>query len=144
LPRGLWRITPVAEIGVGEVAYFCPPATREIALALDRGYLAPGPCVSGTVPLFKRLAARPGDTVTVSSLGLSVNGGPLMPNTAAMCADGDQRALPVITPGTYPVPHGLGWFVSDYTPYSYDSRYFGPLPLRLARARAELVWTYDR
>lgn len=143
LPRGLWRISAVETVRVGEIAFFCPPARREFTLALDRGYIDAGRCPSGTAPLFKRLIAVEGDTVLLTADGLSVNGGPLIPNTAPLCADGDGRAMPVVTAEGVAVARGEAWFISDYSPFSYDSRYFGAVPLRLAKATAVPVWTYD-
>jgi type IV secretory pathway protease TraF len=44
--------------------------------------------------------------------------------------------MPAWPAGTYQVPPGEIWTVSSYSPESFDSRYFGPVPLANVRGRA--------
>ena len=83
-------------------------------LALERGYLEPGSCRSGLRPLLKRLAALPGDSVDPYSLPI--------------CAvDSHGRPMsPALAPGV--VPPGMALVLADH-PGSFDSRYFGFVPL---------------
>jgi conjugative transfer signal peptidase TraF len=80
-----------------------------------------------------------GDRVTVTAEGLAVNGMPLQ-NSRPAPADGQRRAMPVIAPGTYPVEPGTVWVVSSFNPASFDSRYFGPLPVAHVQGIARPLW----
>jgi type IV secretory pathway protease TraF len=37
------------------------------------------------------------------------------------------------------VPRGYVWLMSDYNPRSFDSRYFGPIPVKQIQGPAKLV-----
>ncbi|MGX7949515.1 conjugative transfer signal peptidase TraF [Oleidesulfovibrio alaskensis] len=112
LPKGIYQIVP----GVperNELVSFC--LEGEFAeLALERGYLEPGSCPSGLRPLLKRLAGLPGDSVDPYSLPI--------------CAvDSHGRPMsPALAPGV--VPPGMALVLADH-PGSFDSRYFGFIPL---------------
>lgn len=112
LPKGVYRIVP----GIperNELVSFC--LEGEFAeLALERGYLEPGSCPSGLRPLLKRLAALPGDSVD--------------PYSHPICAvDSHGRSMaPALVPGV--VPPGMALVLADH-PGSFDSRYFGFVPL---------------
>jgi conjugative transfer signal peptidase TraF len=76
-------------------------------------------------PLLKQLVALPGDVVTVTPAGVSINGGPLLPHSAPLIQDSAER----------PLPQQLGtWRLTGYwlygagSPRSFDSRYFGEIP----------------
>ena len=86
------------------------------------------------MPLLKQIAAVPGDTVRVTEAGISVNGRPL-PHTAPLASDSQGRPLPHVPPGIYQVEPGTVWLLSTYNARSFDSRYFGPVPVAALRAR---------
>ena len=115
LPKGIYRIVPGAP-EKNELVSFC--LEGEFAeLALERGYLEPGSCRSGLRPLLKRLAALPGDSVDPYSLPICAvdsHGRPMSP------------AMIPWTPGV--VPSGMALVLADH-PGSFDSRYFGFVPL---------------
>jgi len=52
----------------------------------------------GYAPLLKPIAARAGDTVTVSEAGVAVNG-KLLPNSKQYPKDGIGRPMPLVTFG---------------------------------------------
>lgn len=117
LPKGIYRIVlgaPAQKDFVrGELVSFC--LEGEFAeLALERGYLEPGSCPSGLRPLLKRLAGLPGDSVD--------------PYSHPICAvDSHGRSMtPALVPGV--VPPGMALVLADH-PGSFDSRYFGFVPL---------------
>jgi type IV secretory pathway protease TraF len=78
--------------------------------------------------LLKPIGAVPGDVVTVSSEGISVNGH-LLANTIQLIHDGPGHVLPRVASGRYLVAPGTVWLISQYNPISLDSRYFGPVPV---------------
>ena len=115
LPKGIYRIAPGAP-EKNDLVSFC--LEGEFAeLALERGYLEPGSCPSGLRPLLKRLAGLPGDFVD-----------PLAFPIRSVDSHGRfmSPALSPVTPGV--VPPGMALVLSDH-PGSFDSRYFGFVPL---------------
>lgn len=141
LPPGIWRITgSPATAERGQIVSFCPPDVPELQEARDRGYLREGPCSGDLEPLFKPVVAVAGDVVSVSSRGIEVNG-ELVRNSRALDEDGAGRPMPRIEPRTYHVAAGEVWVVSSYTPYSFDSRYFGPIAEASIAGEARPVWT---
>jgi len=58
----------------GVARSFGLPATVGGYSARLRGYVSGGECPGQTTPMLKTIAALPGDTVTVSTRGVSVNG----------------------------------------------------------------------
>ena len=120
LPKGIYRIVPGApapkDFVRGELVSFC--LEGEFAeLALERGYLEPGSCPSGLRPLLKRLAALPGDFVDPSAFPIRV-------------VDSQGRPMPsALLPWmSGVVPSGMALVLADH-PGSFDSRYFGLVPL---------------
>jgi conjugative transfer signal peptidase TraF len=139
-PRGLWRIAPLnGPVERGRMVSVCPPDSSPFRLARKRGWLSYGRCPGGYEPLLKPVSAIPGDFVELTPEGLSVNGR-LAPNTAPLAADSLGRPMPSAPFGAHVVRPGEAWLVSDFTPWSFDSRYFGPLPLARIEGAAAPVW----
>ena len=139
LPMGVYVRTSDPRAGLIE---FCPEG-RFAAESSARGYRTPGFCPDGAVPLLKPVVAKPGDTVALSADGIAVNGR-LLPRTAPVAKDRRGRALEPYAAGFYRVAEGSVWVASSYNRGSYDSRYMGPIPSRLIRARLNPLWTFSR
>jgi conjugative transfer signal peptidase TraF len=77
------------------------------------------------IPLIKRVAAIRGDIVQVGTLGVSIDG-TLWPDSAPLHRDIEGRTLQPYPIGTYRVPAGQLWVMSEH-PRGIDSRYFGPV-----------------
>jgi conjugative transfer signal peptidase TraF len=124
LPVGLYQTTsnPAATL-----VEFCPGSALGV-LALERGYRSAGSCGDGGAPLLKPVVAKWGDVVDVSQDGLAVNGRSVA-NTAPMAADIKGRHLVSWPSGHYVVSRGEVWVASSFNPRSFDSRYFGPVPV---------------
>lgn len=140
MPQGLWLLRKPDAITRGQIVTACPPRSSAVEQAAVRGWIGQGSCPSGLEPLLKVLAAVPGDTVTVSSDGIAINSVPYA-NTQALAADSQGRALASVSPGVYPVAPGTVWLLSGYDNRSYDSRYFGPVPMEDITAHALPVVT---
>ncbi len=71
LPPGFYRIVPPSR---GSDLLICPTGIAE-SVSIGRGYRPKGAgCGDGYAPLLKPISARYGDTVTVSSAGIGING----------------------------------------------------------------------
>lgn len=124
-PVGIWRIESLdREAGIGDRVFICPPDVAAFELGFERGYLMIGMCPSGLGPLIKTVVAVAGQEVNVTR-NVTIDGTPL-PNATVRLADAEGRVLPKFPGGT--VPPGFAFLHSDFGG-SYDSRYFGPLPV---------------
>ena len=125
LPKGVYRLAPGAP-EKGDLVSFCLEG-QFAELALDRGYLEPGSCPSGLRPLLKRLAGLPGDSVDPSAFPIR-------------SVDSHGRSMPpALLPGV--VPPGMALVLADH-PGSFDSRYFGFVPLDSLQ-RVEPVFLFN-
>jgi len=132
VPVGLYRIVPVTRIQVTDLAVVMPP--DELAAFLgERGYLPRG------LPLIKRVLALSDTTVCRSDHEIIAYG---MTYGAARERDTRGRPLPVWQ-GCRTLRKGEAFFMNWDSPDSFDSRYFGPLPLSTVVGRAIPVWTTD-
>lgn len=136
IPPGLYRTADgLPERGTTVLA--CLPS--DIAtFARRRGYVPTGSCEDGSAPVGKVVAATAGDTVEISTRGVSVNGR-LLRNSAPLRHDSKGRGLPVLTVAPQVVPPAEIWLVSPYSPQSFDSRYFGPISASRVVSRIEPV-----
>jgi len=129
LPRGLYLLDMPAAPHRGAIVSFRPPPDAA-ALIERRSYLPAG------VALIKIVVAVPGDSVRVDESDVRINGqllGPVAP------ADSAGRVLaPFLFDGR--VPAGQA-FVATSAALSFDSRYFGFVPLS-ALTVVEPIWTY--
>lgn len=139
MPMGVWRVGPAGTVRPGDVVTFCLPSGAAADQARRRGYVGPGDCPDGLEPLIKPVAATPGSAVTVAPGGLSVDGTAL-PSTAQQALDSAGRPLLAMAPGRYLVPPGFVWVASGHVPNSWDSRYFGPVPVGNMLGTARPLW----
>ena len=139
LPVGLYVISPSLPVR-GALVLACLPA-KVAAFAHARGYVPRGEeCPNGVAPIGKPVAAIAGDTVAVTPAGLFVNGAPV-PNSRALATDRKGRPLPQLRATRSVVQPGTIWIVSSYSPFSFDSRYFGAVDARQVRASLQSLWT---
>jgi conjugative transfer signal peptidase TraF len=137
-PRGLYL--PIGRpANVGDLVAFCP--TSAVAkYGMARGYLDPGRCPSGSVPLIKRLAAAAGDQVAIGPAGVVVDG-KVLKESKPLARDGLGRPLPQLRLSAT-LAGSQVLLMSDYEGASFDSRYFGPLERAgvLRAMRPVLTW----
>ncbi len=132
VPVGLYRIVPADRIAVMDLAVVMPPDELADFLA-ERGYLPRG------LPLIKRVLALGGTEVcrhgrTVTAYGATYGD--------ARALDTHGRPLPVWQ-GCRTLGDSEAFFMNWDSPESFDSRYFGPLPVATIVGRAVPVWTTD-
>jgi conjugative transfer signal peptidase TraF len=128
LPLGIYIASDA-----GRLVEFCP-AEPYASIGITRGYRAPGACADGGAPLLKPVVATSGDVVNMSADGISVNGVHVA-STAPLPTDTKGRPLSHCPFGRYAVPAGMVWVASSYNGRSFDSRYFGPVPMTAIRNR---------
>lgn len=125
LPKGIYHVASGLP-AKGDLVTFCLEG-EYAALARERGYLEAGSCPSGLRPLLKRLAGLPGDHIEADSL-------------AVRALDSQGRPMPSVPlPGV--IPPGLALVLADH-PGSFDSRYFGLVPLDSLQ-RVEPVFLFN-
>jgi conjugative transfer signal peptidase TraF len=124
----------------GTLVAACLPGSVA-AWGRSRGYLHRGSCPDGTAPVGKPIFAIDGDTVTVGSDGLELDGTP-MPRTRLLRQDSEGRPLMRIPDGRYIVHPGEVWLVSTFSPRSWDSRYFGPVPASAIVSALSPLWAF--
>jgi conjugative transfer signal peptidase TraF len=130
LPLGIYMETTDRSAPLIE---FCPLEPYG-SFAAGRGYRSRGNCPDGADPLMKPVIANAGDIVDFSSRGIAVNG-VLLPNTAPKAKDTQGRPMKPWPCGHYRVEDGSVWVASSYNSSSFDSRYFGPIPVAIIRGR---------
>ena len=127
-PHGLWFIDKSKIPERGSLVSFCPPSTPVVKAMVAQYHLPRGDCIeSGSYPLLKAVSAVSGDLVVIrNEMPVLVNGKEI-PNTIA-----HNKSLSWPS-GTYQVKPGYVWVFSTYNEQSFDSRYFGPVPIENVR-----------
>jgi conjugative transfer signal peptidase TraF len=143
MPRGIWRVeAPGARLERGEIVSICLPDSPAISEAAQRGYIPVGACPSGREPLIKPIAAIEGDLIEVTAPNIAVNGEPIA-QSAPLNEDSAGRPLRAVLEGTYSVPSGEVWLLSGHDPRSFDSRYFGAVPVTNIQGVARPIWVFE-
>jgi conjugative transfer signal peptidase TraF len=129
LPIGIWRVSAAErDLQRGDIVSFCPPDTPVFREARERGYVGKGLCEGGYEPLLKPIAAIAGDRLSQTEEGISINGR-LIANSKSVGHDSFSRPLPSLGARDVIVARNEIWVISSYNPLSFDSRYFGPVPV---------------
>ena len=140
LPIGFYRLIAGGNIGRGTLVLACPENSSVHRTAGERGYLRYGlGCPSRYTPFLKRLMAVPGDKVEINREGIVINGIPIK-NTRRLDEDSVGRPMPM-PPRSGTVEDGRLWLLSS-NPGSYDSRYFGSVPVGTVQGQVIPIWTF--
>lgn len=126
IPVGLyWMIKrPLTK---GDYVIFCPPQKPLFHKALARSYINPGFCPGGYGYMMKKVLATKGDTVSITSEGVVVNGERL-PFSLPISRDSIGRTLPHLNMIRYTLNDTELLLMTDQSTLSFDARYFGLLP----------------
>jgi len=125
IPKGLYLIRPAASFARGEIVLLDPPA--EVAkLMIGRGWIRAG------MKMLKPIAATGPDEVCLRDRQVFINGRAVAP---VFAADRSDRPLPRIDLCRR-LAEGEVFLLSTRTPYSFDSRYFGPVPVAALAGKA--------
>lgn len=127
-PIGLYRVGGT-DLATGDMVIAWPPAAAR-DFAAHRHYLP------ANVPLVKRVAAEPGDTVCALGREIFVNGHRV---ARRLLRDGAGRLMPWWT-GCVTLRNGALFLLMADNPTSFDGRYFGPTGRGDIVGRATLLW----
>jgi conjugative transfer signal peptidase TraF len=139
-PRGIYRMVAGAPAR-GALVVACLPAAVA-AFGRARGYLGPGGCPGDAQPVIKRVGAAARDIVELGSESMTVNGVSILAGPVARL-DSAGRSLSHTPFGSYRVPADEIWLVGSSPDRSWDSRYFGPVPVAAVRSVVWPVLTID-
>jgi conjugative transfer signal peptidase TraF len=129
VPIGLYAIHPIDGIQPGDLFLVLPPDAVARYLA-ERGYLPRG------VPILKHVLALPGESVCRVERTITVDG---MAVGDALDRDSQGRDLPAWQ-GCRIVAHDELFLMNWRSSFSFDGRYFGPLPASTIVGRATPLW----
>ncbi len=138
-PAGVYRVVS-AKFQRGDLVAACLP----IAIAkegLAHGYLRTGACTGNAEPVGKIVGALPGDIVEIEPGWVAVNGMRFM-RSAVATRDSAGRPLSHVAWGSHRVAAGQVWLFGFNDRRSWDSRYFGPIPLASVRGGIKPVVTW--
>jgi len=135
MPIGLYVVAQDS-LYRGQMVAACLPAAVS-AFGQARGYLQGGTCDDGSAPVLKRIVAMEGDVVDVGEREVRVNG-LRAENSGTRTHDRKGRALPHWEWGTFEMKDGHVWLMGTEE-FSWDSRYFGPVPIVNVVATAQIV-----
>ncbi|MGB9029655.1 MAG: conjugative transfer signal peptidase TraF [Acidobacteriaceae bacterium] len=138
-PAGVYRIVS-GKFQRGDLVAVCLP----IGIAeegLNRGYLRTGACAGNAEPVGKIVGALPGDSIEIEPGWVAVNGARFARSKVAT-HDSAHRPLPHVAWGSHRVGAGQVWLFGFNDRRSWDSRYFGPVPLENVRGEIKpvVVW----
>jgi conjugative transfer signal peptidase TraF len=138
-PAGVYRIAG-HEVRRGELVAACLPISVA-KLGLARGYLRAGDCPGNAEPVDKVIGALPGDLLDIEPTSVSVNG---VRFPGSKTASRDSAGLPLahVAWGKRRVAPGEVWLFGFNDRRSWDSRYFGPVPLAAIRGELKPVVTW--
>ena len=122
-PPGIYQLIDSGKTYTkGDLILFCPPENESVKIAIERRYLEPGLCQSGSEPIIKRIVGQAGDQVTLTDV-IKIKGRKL---EFAKVLKQDSNNRPLSRMNNQIIPSGYFYVHSEHAPKaSYDSRYFG-------------------
>ncbi len=138
-PAGVYRVVS-GKFQHGDLVAACLP-TVIAQEGLAHGYLRIGGCAGNAEPVGKIVGALAGDVVEIEPGFVAVNG-VRFKHSAVAARDSAGRPLRHLAWGSYRVAVGQVWLFGFNDRRSWDSRYFGPVPLANVRGeiKSVVVW----
>lgn len=138
-PGFYWVIDKPVE--KGDLVSFCLETNPLTQMAYQRGYVGFGNCPGQTERLLKIVYGAVGDSIELKSDGVAVNG-ILLPFSAALTQDGLERPLAPYSPKRLVLKSDELWVMTNRSPLSFDSRYFGPIQSNQVSDVVLPLWTW--
>jgi conjugative transfer signal peptidase TraF len=138
-PGFYWVVEKLPE--KGDFVSFCPAQDSMTQMAFERGYIGFGNCPGHTERLLKIVYGTEGDIIELTQNGVKVNGA-LLPFSTTVTQDGLNRPLVPFAKKKLVLQATEFWVMTNRSPLSFDSRYFGPIRLNQVGAvvRPILTW----
>lgn len=140
VPRFVWNASASAPVGLYAVSPGATPRAGDMVIAWvpqdGRRMAAMRRYIPMNVPLVKRVAAVPGDTVCALGPAIFIDG---RRAAVRLAADGMGRAMPWWS-GCRTLRDGDYFLLMDDAPASFDGRYFGITERRDILGKARLLW----
>lgn len=138
-PGFYWVVEKLPE--KGDFVSFCPAQDSMTQMAFERGYIGFGNCPGHTERLLKIVYGTEGDIIELTQNGVKVNGA-LLPFSTTVTQDGLNRPLVPFAKKKLVLQATEFWVMTNRSPLSFDSRYFGPIRLNqvCAVVRPILTW----
>jgi len=138
-PAGVYRVVG-HRVARGDLVAACLPfAVAQQGLA--RGYLRTGGCAGDAEPVDKIVGALAGDIVEIEPGWLAINGKRIA-HSATAFHDSAGRPLEHVAWGKHEVAAGEVCLFGFNDRRSWDSRYFGPIPIANVRGKLDPVLTW--
>lgn len=125
----------------GDFVSFCPAQDSINQMAYERGYIGFGNCPGHTERLLKIVYGTGGDTIELTKDGVVINGS-LLPKTNTLTQDGLNRPLAPFDKRRRVLQADDLWVMTNRSPFSFDSRYFGPIRSTQISAVVKPIWTW--
>jgi len=125
----------------GNFVSFCPAQDSMTQMAYERGYIGFGNCPSHYEHLLKIVVGVSGDKVELHKQGVYING-TLLPQSAVLSQDGLGRPLLPFSKNSIVLKPDELWVMTNRSPLSFDSRYFGPIRLAQISDVVKPLWTW--
>jgi conjugative transfer signal peptidase TraF len=138
MPLGLYRESP-ARLERGALVLICLPEAMA-RVGRQRRYLPLGDCPEGVSPIVKQIVAITGDEIELQEEFLAVKG-VVVDRTGLRSNDSLGRPLDHVPLGRRLVADGEVWVLGSERSRSWDSRYFGAVPVESIVASAKPVLT---
>jgi conjugative transfer signal peptidase TraF len=138
-PAGIYRVIG-HEVARGDLIAACLPIVIA-QVGLMCGYLRTGGCPGDAEPVDKIVGALPGDVLEIEPGWLAING-KRVAHSATASHDSAGRPLKHIAWGKHEVAANEVWLFGFNDRRSWDSRYFGPVPIANLRGKLQPVFTW--
>ncbi|NEW59903.1 conjugative transfer signal peptidase TraF [Sulfurovum sp. bin170] len=139
-PLGFYKISKSNQYKKGDLVSFCAVPSKMIDRMIKQGYSQKNSlCPNQTPQLLKKILGLEGDNITMNSVVL-VNNQPIK-NSRVFKKDRNGNLLNFQQ--SQRVKKDYFWAMSDYNEKSFDSRYFGQIPLENIIGRATPIMTWD-
>ena len=125
IPAGWYTLNKRDVLVQGDILRLCLPSSIG-KFAISRGYVHRGRCPGGSRRVGKPVLAFARDTVQVTERGIQVNKGPLI-DAPLQLRDRRGKLMPRVS-DRFVLKDNECFLLSMHSPFSFDSRYYGPIP----------------
>jgi len=126
-PLGFYKISKSTQYKKGDLVSFCAMPSRIIDRMIEQGYTQKNSlCPHQTPQLLKKIVGLEGDRVKIGKR-VSINNNEIKNSKIFMQ---DRAGNPLTVQLSQTIEKDKFWAMSDYNERSFDSRYFGQVPLK--------------